>query len=121
VTTPTQRLLDAVAAHQQHDEAVQHAAAVLAAGSPPDRHPELAQRLLDTWAALEGDDPDADVRALPVEPPVGTVVQFISGGRRLTRGDLGKWRTPLGYLVYSWGEVLAMAGPQGVRVLKDGA
>jgi hypothetical protein len=129
VTTPTHRLLDAAAASQQHDEAVQHAAAVLAT----DRHPNLAQRLLDTWAAIGGDDPDADIRALPVEPGVGVTVEM--GGRlaadwsadwalyqcRALESGQQVWQQCVrGGARLTWPELLGLAGPDGVRVLEVG-
>lgn len=130
MTTPTHRLLDAVAASQQHDEAVQHAAAVLAT----DQHPNLAQRLLDTWAAIGGDDPDQDIRALPVEPGVGVTVEVVARAAegwapeaaRFQHkepdqpGERRVWQREDGY-GFAWPELLSISGPRGVRVLKGGA
>lgn len=124
---PAQRLVDAVTAFQEHDAAVQHAATVLIT----DRHPNLAQRLLDSWAAVGGDDPDVDVRALPPEPEAGTAAVIRAGtyaGRTYdcVSGDGGGdeyaplWVGRRFGACVAWSDLLRMAGPQGVRIVRDG-
>lgn len=124
VASPSPRLLDAVTASHRLGEAIGHAAAQLRAAG----FQLQADDLTETWQALEGDDPDGDIRALPVEPAVGEVVMFVAGqyqGRQVRRDDQDRHRG-YGWTVTGSGErlgwltVLRMAGPEGVRVIRDG-
>lgn len=69
-------------------------------------------------------EPDEDVRALPPEPPVGGVVQFIEGryaGREARRLLSGAWDIDGGVgSGWGWQWLLSLAGPAGVRVVKNG-
>lgn len=110
----TARLRDAVTTAQEHTEAVEHAAALLAAAD----HVYPAQRLLDTWQAF-GAEPDEDVRALPPEPPLMGAVEVVSSGLRYQRLHGNTWIC-YGHDPVRWPDLIRLAGPAGVRVVKGG-
>lgn len=60
LATGARYLIDAIAAHQQHDDVVNAAALLLDSYD----HPGVGQRLRDTWAAIGDDDPTTDHQPL---------------------------------------------------------
>lgn len=64
----------------------------------------------------------AGVPVLPPEPPEWSVIEIVggphAGERYLRHPDEYKDRLPSALVVDTWAELLKMAGPAGVRVVK---
>jgi hypothetical protein len=124
VTTPAHRLLDgglrsalAEALHA-HTDCPCYATPHTECGC--DRTWRAADDVLRVLATHR---PDADIRALPVEPGVGVTVEVVAGEyatERFRRSRGGGWRRDGSRGGWVWADLLQAVGPQGVRVLKGG-
>lgn len=113
-----ERLMDAVAQQARIERTIEDAATVLEGRG----YHDLAQRLRAGWQAYA--DPDGGVvYALPPEPdPTTTTLQIVKNHVKVDgyKDPIYRWVLRGSAIPMTWSGLLYLAGPEGVRVVKDG-